>query len=57
MHAYTIFLFTASDFKTIVIPKTIFGTCNALSGNLLSTGTVFPVTTVLARVPLVFLVA
>ncbi|MCJ1299943.1 hypothetical protein MMC08_002737 [Hypocenomyce scalaris] len=54
-HLYTIFLFTASDFKTIVIPKTVFGTFNALSGSVLSTDSHFSVPTVLARAPLVFL--
>lgn len=53
-HLYTIFLFTASDFKTIVIPKTIFGTFNALSGSILSTGSQSPAYVILARAPLVF---
>ncbi|PYI03140.1 hypothetical protein BO78DRAFT_421866 [Aspergillus sclerotiicarbonarius CBS 121057] len=30
-HAYTLFLFTYSDFKTIVIPSTIFGLFNSLA--------------------------
>ena len=31
--AYTLYLFTHSDFKTIVIPQTLFGICTALSAS------------------------
>ncbi|KAJ5768744.1 hypothetical protein N7520_003303 [Penicillium odoratum] len=31
-HAYTLYLFTCSDFKTIVVPSTIFGVFNSLAG-------------------------
>lgn len=30
-HAYSLWLFTQSDLKTIVIPKTVFGTLSALA--------------------------
>ncbi|KAJ5248568.1 hypothetical protein N7468_000019 [Penicillium chermesinum] len=32
-HAYSIFLFTCSDFKTIVIPSTVFGVSNSLAAS------------------------
>lgn len=54
-HLYTIFLFTASDFKTIVIPKTVLGIFNALSGDILSRNQGFPLVEILARIPVVFL--
>ncbi|MCJ1423959.1 hypothetical protein MMC29_001846 [Sticta canariensis] len=52
-HLYTIFLFTASDFKTIVIPTTVCGTFNALSGSISSTGPQSPAYAVRTRAPLV----
>ena len=36
-HAYSLWLFTVSDIKTIVIPKTAFGTITLLSGPTLTT--------------------
>lgn len=36
-HAYTLWLFTFSDLKTIVIPKTTFGVITLLSGPILTT--------------------
>lgn len=53
-HLYTIFLFTASDFKTTVVPLTILGTFNALSGNVLSPAPRSPVLVILDRSPFVF---
>ena len=35
-HAYSIWLFTVSDLKTIVMPKTAFGTITLLSGPILT---------------------
>ncbi|KAL8833666.1 MAG: hypothetical protein Q9170_004152 [Blastenia crenularia] len=52
-YAYQLYLFTASDFKTVVYPKTIVGVLNGLSG--LFTETPDSTTTVLYRIPLVFL--
>jgi UbiA prenyltransferase family len=53
-HLRTIYLFTASDFKTIALPKTFIGLANALSGpHLLSNPSQpFPI---IIRLPLVFL--
>ena len=36
-HAYSLWLFTSGDLKTIVIPKTTFGTITLLSGPVLTT--------------------
>ncbi|KAL1627576.1 hypothetical protein SLS56_006297 [Neofusicoccum ribis] len=52
-HAYTIWLFSRSDLKTILIPATIFGVANALSGPLLTTNASPDPYKILARVPLV----
>lgn len=54
-YSYTIFLFTASDFKTIVVPKTVLGIFNALSGDILSRNHGFSSVEILTRIPLVFL--
>lgn len=35
-HLHTLYLFTASDFKTIVIPETAFGVLGSLSGHLVT---------------------
>ncbi|CAI6235565.1 unnamed protein product [Periconia digitata] len=52
--AYTIWLFTRSDLKTIVLPKSVFGILGAFTGsNLLSTGLSSQET--LLRAPLVIL--
>lgn len=55
-HLYSIWLFTLSDLKTIVVPKTIFGILNAIA--ILADPKVFDehptkVITILARAPLV----
>ncbi|KAL8722462.1 MAG: hypothetical protein Q9225_001084 [Loekoesia sp. 1 TL-2023] len=53
---HTLYLFTASDFKTVVYPKTIVGVLNGLSGLFsVSTTATPPTAEVLSRVPLVFL--
>lgn len=35
-HAYTIWLFTVSDIKSVIVPETILGVTTALSGSLLT---------------------
>lgn len=50
-HLYTIWLFTRTDLKTIVIPSTIFGVACCLSGPLLTTNTTPLVLDVAKRVP------
>ena len=53
-HLGTLWLFTFSDFKTIVIPSTAFAAVTALSGPSLSTNTsVPPLSKLLPRLPLV----
>ena len=54
-HLYSIWLFTLSDIKTIVVPKTIFGILDAVA--ILAYPKVFDehptkVITILARAPL-----
>ena len=52
-HLYTIYLFTASDLKTILFPSTFFALCSSLSLTDLTT-TSSP-TTILSRTPLILL--
>ncbi|KAI2817936.1 hypothetical protein CBS115989_5488 [Aspergillus niger] len=56
-HFYTIFLFSYSDFKTIVVPSTIFGLFNSLATTAYGFGDETPVTLPLLcqRVPAVLL--
>ncbi|GKZ80162.1 hypothetical protein AnigIFM56816_004379 [Aspergillus niger] len=56
-HFYTIFLFSYSDFKTIVVPSTIFGLFNSLATTAYGFGHETPVTLPLLcqRVPAVLL--
>ena len=49
-HIYTIWLFTASDMKTIVGPKTIFGTMSAISAPVFKLQAL-PLPSMLGRVP------
>jgi hypothetical protein len=53
-HAYSVWLFTWSDLKTIVIPKTVFGTLSALAFPVFEIDSIRPPTTngILWRVPL-----
>ncbi|PYH97895.1 hypothetical protein BO71DRAFT_406542 [Aspergillus ellipticus CBS 707.79] len=51
----TIWLFTADDFKTFVLPETVFGICAALSGPLLTPNPTPHLVDVLARIPVVIL--
>ncbi|KAF2113571.1 hypothetical protein BDV96DRAFT_661773 [Lophiotrema nucula] len=51
--AYTIWLFTRSDLKTIVIPKSIFGVFGALAGSKLVTDANGSVQAIIIRAPLV----
>ncbi|PSN61886.1 hypothetical protein BS50DRAFT_603986 [Corynespora cassiicola Philippines] len=57
-HAYTIWLFTRSDLKTIVVPKSIFGIMGALpgsplTGQVMQGGRVTTAWSVVSRIPLV----
>ncbi|KAF4123594.1 UbiA prenyltransferase family [Geosmithia morbida] len=52
---YSMWLFTESDFFTLVIPMSLFGISAALSGTLLSPGSDNTATDVLSRVPYVVL--
>lgn len=52
-HMYTLWLFTRTDLKTIVIPSTIFGVACTLSGPLLTTGTSPSITGLSMRIPLI----
>lgn len=52
-HAYSIWLFTRSDLKTIVVPQSIFGIINALAHSFSKHG--FTYQEVVLRVPVVFL--
>lgn len=62
-HLYTIHLFTASDFKTIIFPQSAFGILTSLSGPLLfsshslvsNSQPTITAATAAARAPLVFL--
>jgi 4-hydroxybenzoate polyprenyltransferase len=53
-HAYSIWLFTWSDLKTIVLPKTVFGTLNALAFPVFEIDSIPQPTTsdILWRIPL-----
>ena len=51
----SIYLFTASDQKTILFPKTVFGVASALAGPVLLEGNVPHLTDILLRIPLVIL--
>ncbi|KAJ6115230.1 hypothetical protein N7486_001008 [Penicillium sp. IBT 16267x] len=42
-HAYTLFLFTCSDFKTIVVPSTIFGVFNSFAAGAYGLGEDVPI--------------
>lgn len=50
---YTIYLFTSSDFKTIVIPKTIFGAIGSLSSSLVTRDSSFRPLHLLYRLPII----
>ena len=50
-HLYTIWLFTSSDIKSVIIPETALGIASALAGNLLTTNAAPRLATVLARTP------
>lgn len=50
-HLYTIWLFTRSDLKTIVIPSTAFGLVCTLSGPVLTTGPSLLIADVAKRIP------
>lgn len=52
-HLHSAYLFTFSDLKTIVGPKTAFGTVSALSASVFDIQSVPPPSCVLYRVPLV----
>ncbi|MCJ1461162.1 hypothetical protein MMC28_011544, partial [Mycoblastus sanguinarius] len=54
-HFYTLYLFTASDFKTILLPETAFGVFSCLSGSLLLTDGLSRALPILLRIPLVLL--
>lgn len=54
-HLYTIWLFTSSDIKSVIIPETALGLASALSGNLLTTNPTPNLLTVLARTPQIVL--
>ncbi|KAL3257367.1 hypothetical protein ABHI18_006887 [Aspergillus niger] len=51
----TIWLFTADDFTTFVIPETAFGICAALSGPLLTDDNTPDLLSVVSRIPIVML--
>lgn len=53
-HAYSVWLFTQSDLKTIVIPKTVFGTLSALAFPVFEINSIRTPTTseLLWRIPL-----
>ncbi|KAF2679343.1 hypothetical protein K458DRAFT_480422 [Lentithecium fluviatile CBS 122367] len=53
-HGYTIWLFTQSDLKTIIVPSSVFGLIGALSGPPLLTGSL-PNEAILFRAPHVLL--
>ena len=50
-HAYTIWLFTYSDIKSVIIPQTLLGLSTALSGSLLTTNNTPHLLGVLAKTP------
>lgn len=50
-HAYTIWLFTSSDIKSVIIPETLLGLSSALSGSLLTTNSAPNLLNILARTP------
>ncbi|KAK7720587.1 hypothetical protein SLS57_005366 [Botryosphaeria dothidea] len=54
-HAYTVWLFTRSDLKTIVLPATVFGMASVLSGPLLTTNASPDYYSIICRLPLVLL--
>ncbi|KAI9840713.1 MAG: hypothetical protein M1830_007917, partial [Pleopsidium flavum] len=54
-HLYTIWLFTSSDIKSVIIPETALGIASALSGNLLTTNAAPNLSEVLARTPQIML--
>lgn len=53
-HLHTIYLFTASDHKTFVLPETVFGIFSALSGSAMTTDAP-PAIEVVKRLPMVLL--
>ena len=54
-HAYTIWLFTVNDLKSIVAPETAFGIFSAFSGSQMTTNTSPDLQDVLSRLPKVVL--
>lgn len=50
-HTYTVWLFTSSDIKSVIVPETLLGLSSALSGSLLTTNTAPNLMKVLARTP------
>ena len=54
-HIYTLWLFTASDIKSVIIPETLLGLSSALSGPILTTNPSPTLLAVLARTPLIIL--
>jgi 4-hydroxybenzoate polyprenyltransferase len=56
-HLYTIYLFTATDFKTIIIPTTMFGILGSLSPSLFTSDDAASspsLSTIYPRAPLIF---
>ena len=54
-HLYTVWLFTSSDIKSVIIPQSVLGLSSALSGNLLSSNAAPNLLDVLSRGPKIML--
>ena len=54
-HLHTIWLFTASDIQSVIVPETLLGLASALTGSLLTTNPNPHVLDVLARTPRIML--